>query len=211
MDWYEEEVRALENALHQRLDNSESSFVGFYGSSSIRLWETLEQDFPDFPVINMGFGGSTIPACLYFFDRLITPFRPDSLVIYVGDNDLGDGRTPQQLLEAFQQLLAKINLKLGPIPIAYISIKPSQMRWQIDHLIRQANQLIQTEIEKYHHIHFIDIYPAMLNEFGRPRSELYMEDGLHLSRAGYLVWQKIVKAHEWTFTPPQWSHITDDE
>ena len=211
MDCYEQEVRELENSLHRKLDNLESSFVGFYGSSSIRLWETLEQDFPSIPVVNIGFGGSTIPACIYFFDRLITPFRPDSLVIYVGDNDLGDGRTPQQLLASFQQLLAKINLELGPIPIAYISIKPSQMRWHIDQSIRLANRLIQTEIEKYQHIHFIDIYAAMLNEFGRPRSELYMEDGLHLSPAGYLVWKEIVKAHEWAFIPPQWSRTTDDE
>ena len=36
----------------------------FYGRSSIRLWTTLEQDFPGLPVVNRSFGGSTMAALL---------------------------------------------------------------------------------------------------------------------------------------------------
>jgi hypothetical protein len=33
----------------------------FTGSSSIRMWTSLKEDFPGLPVLNRGFGGSMIP------------------------------------------------------------------------------------------------------------------------------------------------------
>jgi hypothetical protein len=45
----------------------------FVGSSSIRLWKTLPKDFPQYNVINRGFGGSQIAECTYFADRIVIP------------------------------------------------------------------------------------------------------------------------------------------
>lgn len=71
--------------------------IAFYGSSSIRLWATLASDFPGLSVVNLGFGGATLAACVYFFERLVLPCSPASLVLYAGDNDLGDGRRPEDV------------------------------------------------------------------------------------------------------------------
>jgi hypothetical protein len=51
---FEQEVTSLED---RRIEFSRRPII-FYGSSSIRLWKTLSQDFIGYPVVNCGFGGS---------------------------------------------------------------------------------------------------------------------------------------------------------
>lgn len=94
MEWYEEEVKRLEIEI-SALENKEG--LVFYGSSSIRLWETLEADFGEYAPLNIGFGGSTLAACVWFFERIFSSLKPTSLVIYAGENDLGDGREPEEI------------------------------------------------------------------------------------------------------------------
>lgn len=68
--------------------------IVFVGSSSIRFWETLAQDFPGKPVINRGFGGSEVRDSTWYADRIVIPYAPRQVVLYAGDNDLNSGRTP---------------------------------------------------------------------------------------------------------------------
>lgn len=189
MDWYEAEVRAMEQA--RMITPPQTGVVVFYGSSSIRLWSSLREDFPGVEVVNAGFGGSTMAACAVYFERLVVPFQPRSLVVYAGDNDLGDGQHPEAVLASFRSLLQKMQA-LGPVPFAFISIKPSPARWHLLNLIQQTNALIRQEMALRPHSYYVDVSPVMLNEKGEPRHELYQEDGLHLSATGYQVWTQIL-------------------
>ncbi len=189
MEWYQAEVRDLEARIAER---GMKRPIVFYGSSSIRLWTTLAEDIGSDQVLNLGFGGSTLEACVYFFDRLVTAARPSSLVVYAGDNDLGDGRTPAMVVEYFRALARKVEAALPDIPFSFISIKPSPARASILDRIVQTNALIAAEIAKQQNGHYIDVFPAMLGADGKPRTELFQEDGLHLSREGYRLWTKIV-------------------
>jgi lysophospholipase L1-like esterase len=193
MDWYEEEVRWLEQT--KNLSPSDDSPVVFYGSSSIRLWETLEADFPGVGAMNLGFGGSTMAACAHFFRRLVPPHRPRSLLIYAGDNDLGDGRSPEQVLASLRDLLSQVDALLDPIPLAFLSIKPSPARQYLEKEIQRSNAMARDEISTRRAGLFIDIYPRMLDGDRRPRVELYADDGLHLSRLGYRVWAETIMEH----------------
>jgi lysophospholipase L1-like esterase len=193
MDWYEEEVRLLE--LTKKLSPGDDPPVVFYGSSSIRLWETLEEDFPGMGAMNLGFGGSTMAACAHFFRRLVPPHRPRSLLIYAGDNDLGDGRSPEQVLGSLRDLLRQVDELIGSIPLAFLSIKPSPARQYLEEKIQRSNALARDEISARPAGRFIDIYPRMLGGDSRPRAELYADDGLHLSRLGYQVWAETIMEH----------------
>lgn len=169
--------------------------VAFYGSSSIRLWETLQQDFPDVELVNLGFGGSTLAACVWFFERIVLPWRPRSLVFYAGDNDLGDGRTAGEVIDSYQLLAAKISAELGRIPFGFIAIKPSPARWHLLDSIRKTNAAIRSDLETRTGGCYVDVFTAMLAEDGTARRELFAEDGLHLSRLGYDVWRAEVNRH----------------
>lgn len=166
--------------------------VVFYGSSSIRLWETLERDFAGMRVINRGFGGSTLADCAREFDRLVAPLRPRSLVIYAGDNDLDQRASPEQVLWTFENLLGSIRARLGGAPVLLMSIKPSPVRFWNNPKIVVANELLRdTALRRG--VLFVDVYHRMLNEHAAPRRELFGEDGLHLNSAGYALWTSILK------------------
>jgi len=190
MYWYEDDIKRIEKQP-KALANEAS--VIFYGSSSIRMWDYLAADFPNYKTVNLGFGGSTLAACAWFLDRVMEGHQPKALVVYAGDNDLGDGRHPEEVFLFFQQLVANVSHRFGNIPCFFVSLKPSLARWAISDQFRYANTLIQTEItESNGNWKFIDIFSPMLNKSGVPMANLYDLDGLHMSRAGYELWRDII-------------------
>ncbi|RRB00919.1 SGNH/GDSL hydrolase family protein [Larkinella rosea] len=197
MIWYEDEVHQLEKKA-QSIAGVTNRTV-FYGSSSIRMWNTLDHDFAGKPVLNFGFGGSTLAACGWFFERLVVPLQPRSIVFYAGDNDLGDGRHAEEVYLFFCALIAKMQGLLPDVPFSFVAIKPSPARWHIINNIRFANHLIRQKIEKLPGYQYVDIYTPMLDAGGHPRWELFESDGLHLSRKGYALWQQILLQHPGIF------------
>jgi lysophospholipase L1-like esterase len=192
--WYEAEVRSMERAF-QASEPGQASPVVFYGSSSIRLWTNLAEDLGDPRIVNLGFGGSTLAACSHYFERLVVPRQPASLIVYAGDNDLGDGRTAHDVIGSFRELLAQVDTRLGPIPFAFISIKPSPARWHLIDAIQLANATILEDLKARPNSTYIDVFKTMLKPDGSPRQELFAEDGLHLSREGYRVWAEQILSH----------------
>jgi lysophospholipase L1-like esterase len=193
VDWYEEEVRSIESR-HEPHSTSGRA-VAFYGSSSIRLWSSLAADLGDPRIVNLGFGGSTLAACAHYFERLVVPRRPGSMVLYAGDNDLGDGRSPVDVLGSFRELTRKLDIHLGPIPLAFISIKPSPARGPLIDSIRAANEMVRRELTLRPNTRYVDVFGPMLGTEGRPRREFYAEDGLHLSSDGYRLWAERILLH----------------
>ena len=190
MYWYEDEVKRLE------ADGAKLGYLPetiFYGSSSIRMWTSLNNDFNEIKPINLGFGGSTLAACVWFFDRIMTPYQPKRFIIYAGDNDLGDGRHPEEVLIFFQQLVAQVKEKFGEIPCYFISLKPSLSRWALIEQFKYTNQLIENEIIRLdNNWQFIHVFKEMVDAAGKPKTELYVKDGLHLSNAAYSLWEEVI-------------------
>ena len=166
--------------------------VVFIGSSSIRLWKSLEEDFAGIHVLNRGFGGSELADSVHYFDQLVRPHQPRVVVLYAGDNDLWGGKTPETVLADFRAFCEKLHGAFPKARLAYIAIKPSPSRWKIRETITRTNQLIADECAKDPRRGFVDIFTPMLDASGAPRPELYLEDMLHMNGAGYALWQKAV-------------------
>lgn len=162
----------------------------FYGSSSIRLWKTLKDDFSGLPVVNRGFGGSTAPDALKYAERMVLPYKPATIIFYEGDNDLGKGRTPEQLLADYQSFAKLVHTKLPNTKIVYLSVKPSPRRADLLTTQQKANVLISGWVNqsKDGRLSFIDIFKPMLGPDGKVRAELFGPDKLHMNREGYKLW-----------------------
>ena len=183
-----------------RADREQPSARGgvlFVGSSSVRLWSGLAQDFPQWPVVsNRGFGGSTLADCGLLAHDLVTPPQPRLVLVYAGDNDLARGQAPDQVLQSFLAFVRAVRSELPRASIGFISIKPSPTRAALLERVRQANRLIATAIEGLPDTFYIDIFSPMLDGQGRPRAELFGADGLHLNADGYRLWQSVIAARE---------------
>lgn len=192
VDWYEQEVRAIERAHALRPPPAGGTL--FYGSSSLRLWATLADDMAPHPVVNRAFGGSTMAACAHFFERLVLPCAPGALVVYAGDNDLGDGRRPDEVIRSLDALVERADRWMATVPMAFIAIKPSPARWALREQVAQVNAAARQRLAARPHGLYVDIVGPMLGADGRPRPELFVADGLHLSAAGYALWAPILRA-----------------
>lgn len=197
MFWYHEDLERLEREI---LSLEEDPKMVFYGSSSFTLWNDLTEVFKEYKPVNLGFGGSTLGACTWFFDRVFENIKkPEAIVVYAGDNDLGDNRHPEEVVLFFENLLAKIREKYGNIPCTYISIKPSISRWYLSDSIRYTNSNIKELCLKDENFHFVNIYEDMLDANGYPDEKYFVQDGLHLSKKGYKLWAQKMKGQKEIF------------
>lgn len=192
-DPWEADMRRFEAA--DRAQPPKPGGVVFVGSSSIRLWTTLAEDFPQRSVLNRGFGGSKIADATREVDRIVTPYRPRLVVLYAGDNDIADGADADRVLADFQAFVDAVHQRLPQVPIAYISVKPSPLRAQLLGTIRAANAMIRDYAGRQRAVRYIDVFTPMLDADGQPRADLFGPDRLHMNHAGYALWKTIVAPH----------------
>lgn len=191
MEQWTTEVRAF--ARQDSSTQPPRAPILFYGSSSVRMWQTLATDFSGRPVLNRGFGGSRFPDAIQLFDKLVVAYQPKQVVLYEGDNDIGAGATPQEVFQSFQVFADLMRRKLPRTQLVFLAIKPSLARWALYPKMQEANKLIKQYIAKNpKQLRFVDVATPLLGPDGKPRTELYREDGLHMTRAGYEIWTRVL-------------------
>jgi lysophospholipase L1-like esterase len=187
VDRSEAEIRRFEES--DRAAQPAPGGIVFVGSSSIRMWRSLESDFPGLPVLNRGFGGSTFPEAIHYLPRIVLPYRPRTIVVYEGDNDLTFGWGPQQVADDYRTFVRMVRDSLPNAKIVFISLKPSPSRWKLVDQQREANRLVRAIVSGDPLQSYVDVFTPMLGANGRPTPELFVSDSLHMTPAGYAIWR----------------------
>jgi lysophospholipase L1-like esterase len=190
---WESEIKAFEAA--DRANPPPHGAVVFIGSSTIRFWKTLAQDFPDYKVLNRGFGGCHIADCKYFADRIVIPYQPRLIVFRAGGNDIADGMSPEQVRDDFRAFVEKVRAKLPGVRIAYLPINATPSRWANVVREKKANQLIKDYVSQGKNLDYIDAWDATMGGDGKPRAELFGNDRLHFNAKGYKILASEVRPH----------------
>jgi lysophospholipase L1-like esterase len=201
---WESDIKAFEsqdaqNADAQNADAEDADdaaadgVVIFIGSSSIRRWNSLAEDFPGVRVLNRGFGGSQMIDSVLYAKRVITPHRPRAVIVYAGDNDVSKGKDGNRVLRDFKNLVSSIREESPRTTIGFIAIKPSLKRWNLWPEIQYANQLVESYAADHPGVSYLDIATPMLGDDGKPRPELFAGDGLHLNEEGYATWSEVIR------------------
>jgi len=169
----------------------------FIGSSSFNFWKDVQDYFPGYPILNRGFGGSSLPDVIRYADDIIFPYNPKEIVIYCGENDLAafDDVTADTVLNRFKALFGLIRSKLPDVPVVYVSIKPSPSRARLRPKMEEANSLIKNYLATQKNTSFVDVYHLMLGPDNKPMSQIFREDSLHMNPKGYAIWQKAIQPY----------------
>ena len=185
-----EELTANDTSLNKK------DVILFTGSSSIRMWSSLQSDFPKYNVVNRGFGGSQTSDLLYFFDKLILPYNPKRIFIYEGDNDISVGKSPAQILSTMDSVITFIRQRVSKrVPVYLISPKPSISRWHLKDQYIEFNKRMSELASKKKRVYFIDVWTPALGADGTVVKDIFLEDGLHMNSKGYTIWVNVLRKY----------------
>ncbi len=188
---FEKEIRDLTATQDSIWDPGQQTVV-FTGSSSIRMWDHLQQDFPGIQILNTGFGGSQASDLLYYLDTLVLRYHPYKVFIYEGDNDLAEGKRPGQVLKTQRQIIAQIQQSRPDVVLVLIAAKPSISRWNMRGKYRRYNRRLAKLARRESGIFFADVWSPMVRDRRTLKSELFIEDGLHMNEQGYKLWRDVM-------------------
>jgi lysophospholipase L1-like esterase len=175
----------------------QSGAILFVGSSSFTKWTDVQTYFPEYPIINRGFGGSTLVDVIRYAYDVILPYQPKQVIIYCGENDVASGQKPSanEVVTRFKTLYGIIRQNLPNATIDFVSLKPSPSRTQHFNTMKEVNKQIAAFLKKEKKAHFINVFDAMLDSEGKPMENIFLEDRLHMNAAGYAIWQKIMQPY----------------
>ncbi len=165
----------------------------FTGSSSVRMWHRIAEDLGQPSILNMGFGGSQMSDLLHYAQLLIIAQRPGKVFIYEGDNDIAHGKAPSRVMRDTRRLLRLLGRQLPGVPVVLISSKPSPSRWNLKNKYERLNRKMERLCRKKQGLAFADVWAIMLDEAGRPRADIFLEDQLHMNQEGYNLWAEVIR------------------
>ncbi|MEX0844326.1 MAG: SGNH/GDSL hydrolase family protein [Balneolaceae bacterium] len=190
---FQEEVENITS--HEFKLDPDKETVVFTGSSSIRMWKTVQERFPSINAINTGFGGSHMSDLLYYLDELVLNYKPDRVFIYEGDNDIADSKSPDEIMVTTKEVISRIKEKLPEVEIFLISAKPSILRWHLKENYEELNNSFKEFSETDSSTVYVDVWNPMLEEDGTLQQDLFLEDDLHMNEKGYKIWGEVIVNH----------------
>lgn len=165
--------------------------VVFTGSSSVRMWKSLQDQFPEVPIINTGFGGSTAEDLDAQLFPLVLRLEPSKVLIYEGDNDINGGKTAAEIMTTLDKIVTRIQKQLPNTTVNLIAAKPSPSRWELKTSYLVLNDLMRQYCTAHENVNFVNVWDIMLDKSGVPRADIFIGDNLHMNEKGYALWKEI--------------------
>jgi hypothetical protein len=207
---WEPDIAALEAV--QAEENPDAGGIVFYGSSSIRRWDSIATDMSPWPVIQRGYGGAKLSDAVHYAPRILGPhLGPDNpkrcraIVVFVANDIVGnrnaDGEltgndpTPDVVTDRFAQLTQYVRSVDRDVPLFWIEVTPCLSRWHVWPTIEATTQKIRQQIDDDPNSFFIPTAGAFLTRSYRPEQALFVEDQLHLNATGYALWANLIKSN----------------
>ena len=173
----------------------ENYHIALAGSSSMENWQTSTEDMDPIVTFNHGIGGTTVQQWTNkLLQRLVLPYSPKAVVFYVGVNNIiNSGENGTDTGNALKALFDKTHERLPKTKIFYVLINklPSYARYQEQFDI--ANRIALDYEAAHSYLTCIDAGKGLLKDNGLPNAGYFITDGLHMSKAGYVIWGKAVK------------------
>jgi lysophospholipase L1-like esterase len=179
--------------LADEIDDIQPGGIVLTGSSSMRFWGSrIHQDLAPLKVVSRGFGGSNMNDVFHHIDTLVLKHKPRAVVIYEGDNDIAQDVPVDVVVAKFRQSIDKIHAELPKTRVYLVSVKPSVSRATLWDDMTRVNVGLQKMATRDALITYIDVGASMFEANGEMRTDIYIEDKLHLNQKGYDIWSDAI-------------------
>jgi lysophospholipase L1-like esterase len=74
-------------------------------------------------------------------------------------------------------------------------MKPSPSRQLLLSKMINGNELIKKYLSSKKRTSYVDVYKEMIDDEGKPRPDLFLDDNLHMNKTGYAIWHKFIEPH----------------
>lgn len=165
----------------------------FTGSSSMRMWGSVHEDFPELNIIHRGFGGSTAKDVLLYMNTIVLPYNPGMVVYYEGDNDIVAGIPEDTIINNMEKFLKQVRNIRTDVKIYFLAPKPSFARMSYwDQYVSLQNHMRQM-IDTYDGVFYVDVSKPMFNKDGKLMKDIFCRDSLHMNQKGYKIWKQTLR------------------
>lgn len=186
-----DEVQAFK--AEDRLSTPPEKSILLLGSSSLRLWKDIALYFPGKTFVNRAFGGARLADMNIYAKDILDPYQPGKILIYGGENDVvySDFPSATMIFNRYKVFYKEIRKRFPDTEVVYISMKYSPSRKEFWPVMKKANNKIEHFMRQEKNAEYIDITQAM-NLNGETRTDLFLEDMLHMKPEGYEIWAKAI-------------------
>ena len=192
---WEDDIQAFEQ-LDQTTTYPDSAIL-FGGSSSIRLWDNIEEDIAPYAVIQRGYGGAALHDFAYYTPRLLYPHQYQGLVLFIGNDIWGneDDKSPEEMVRLFKYIVDKSQQHQPSAPVFIVEITHVPKREPLVEKIQQANDAIREASKQWENVHFIPTSDLYLTADQKVNRSLFRDDDIHQNEEGYRLWKERLKEY----------------
>ena len=183
------------NKLAKQYQSTEKGGVLIMGSSTMDYWSDWQTDIGNRLGYNVGIGGTIVEDWLYAYDKLVKPFNPSTILIYLGGNNINNmGHTGKYTESLMENLLNKMHADFPDAEIYYIysmavpsCYKGGKFNYEYGQFIEEMKKLVADT----DWLNGIDTFTSLTKD-GEARKDLYRDDGIHLNEKGYDIFAQII-------------------
>jgi lysophospholipase L1-like esterase len=181
------------------------SFITQAGKDNPRLVDEVRMKDGSQACVNHGFGTSSADDLLYYYDRMVRPYKPRALVLATGGNDVGFGYTAKEVMEIEARIIDWAQADFPGIKIYCFSTDPNvkhkgektrgtRFRDEYDELLedycrRRENCVYISLVDQP----FYFENPEDVGDYDKVRDDIFVKDGVHLNPKGYAMFMDFLR------------------
>lgn len=148
-------------------------------------------------IVNHGFGTSSADDLLYYYDRMVRPYKPRALVLATSGNDVGFGYSAKDIMEILARVINWAQADFPGIPIFCIGNGPTLARvGQVNvytRIRKEYDELLRDFCRRTENCTYLDLgnqpfyynNPEDIGDFDKVRDDIFASDDKHFNAKGY--------------------------
>lgn len=181
------------------------SFITIAGKDNPKLEEAVRMKDGSQAIVNHGFGTSSADDLLYYYDRMVRPYKPRALVLATMSNDVGFGYSARDVMEIEARIINWAQADFPGIRIYCFNDVPSlkhkgvvnyrtrlrdEYNQYLEDFCARTKDCVYVPLEKQ--AFFFD-HPEDIGNYDKIREDIFVADQIHLNPEGYRLFMDFVR------------------